>query len=1414
MTKKKVKNNSVEVEKKKGKKEDKSLSKNKKNLDNGKPNEEKKKPQRGISVGENFGWTGKLPATLLHEHCQKAKWKKPSIDMRKLAKGFMAVVNLEWENPKTRETISVRMTPDADSYSPKETTNEARHFAATYALFRLNFEKNMRMVLPNIFREYWQDLDAKRKELEKSNKYKHDLIYNANPFLVVLEQREQREKKELFKQTRLENEKKENKPAMNVTLNSAKPVIKNNLAALAKVLSSEPVISFPRKIWESAPIIDLPSGIRVKIERVISDLIEWSPIADGNENHDNEVLALTRLGFRESHAKESFSYAKTFKDALEWLLFHIPEDDLPQLFVKRSEDSAISLKVAGNIREEYKMKRLQESGHDIDEIFALLNENNGDEVLTCVKLTQSLDARTRYFEKCEGSETFWLEEVEGLRLIFPDKVSWMDGFQKNAISVKLNIDKLSQKNLLSLRVFKSENYPNELPGIFITVNDSSFKLANYIKISIIRQLIDFLVTKNYIGDMLLDTIIDWSEQNIPGIIEHPGKLVTRKEQKVNSIGPSGTEKSKVIHTKDAKQTSDHTSIVIQRKNDYLQRMSSQEMRDSIRQRSSLPAWRKKENIVSTIINNNVSVITGETGSGKSTQVVQFLLEYLNKREDFESRIICTQPRRISAIGLAERISDERLSSIGDEVGYIIRGENRTSNSTRICFVTTGVLLRMIQALVQESKLSHSFFNHTKYIIVDEVHERSVDTDFLLIVLKKILKKIPSLRVILMSATVDTSAYNGFFNSRLEHIHIEGRTFPITDYYLPEILDDLDYSIVTDDRDVKPNPNSYFFRQGNINYDLIAKLCVRIDVLLTSDNNDGSLLIFMPGIMEINRCINYVRDEFDRVNKSALCIPLHSALASKEQKKVFLKSKTGIRKIVVSTNIAETSITIPDCVAVLDAGRSKSQYYDAKVGATKLIEDWCSKAEVNQRRGRAGRIQEGRCYHLYTNETFSAMMDQQVPEIKRTRLENLYLTIKSMGIGKPEELLRSGLDLPSESAILSTKKYLLQIGALENESLTSLGKYMSLIPADLRCGKLLVLSCIFGCLDICLSLASIFTTGGLFLNDFNKRDQIKSIRKRFAKEYGDFIGQAITFKEFEKCNKNKGERKRFITDNFLSSAALRDVSSTREQYLSILQNIGFVPLLYTSQDGHFKRLNRNSSNLAVVRALITASFFPQIARVQYPDTKYIQSLAGSIEIDADAKATKYWIRNDEFFDTSREDKGERNSMFPNKRAFLHPSSVLFESTPNQAVEPNEEFLGEDGTIDYEKARKAHESLKPKVSQLSTRSSFIVFCSANLSQKLYIKDLTPTSTIAVLLFGGEILYDLEGYLSGGKTAPGVILDNWIPVRTWCKNGVILKRLRVLLDSLIGKCLDRPHYRDSSDENDNSQDMLKLVEAVLSL
>ncbi|KAH8042220.1 hypothetical protein HPB51_021304 [Rhipicephalus microplus] len=390
-------------------------------------------------------------------------------------------------------------------------------------------------------------------------------------------------------------------------------------------------------------------------------------------------------------------------------------------------------------------------------------------------------------------------------------------------------------------------------------------------------------------------------------------------------------------------------------------------------RKKLPAYTMREEIIELIERNRVVVISGETGSGKTTQVPQFILDsYIEKGLGSLCKIICTQPRRISAISVAERVAAERAERCGESAGYQIRLECRAPRDRgSILFCTTGILLQQLQ--------SDPYIVSASHVILDEVHERDLQTDFLSIILKDLLVVRPDLCVILMSATINAEMFSEYFGN-CPRLEIPGITFPVDVIYLEDILEHTGYSN-------KTLGTLSEWNEMRIDLDLVHALISEI----CAKKPEGAILVFLPGWEQINDLNKLLTA--DRYLRGSLIIPLHSMMPTVNQRQVFDRPPAGVRKIVLATNIAETSITINDVVYVIDCGKIKMSNFDVDKNLATLNAEWVSRANAQQRKGRAGRVQPGVCYRLYTSWRESQLEAYQLPEMLRTRLETLILKIK-------------------------------------------------------------------------------------------------------------------------------------------------------------------------------------------------------------------------------------------------------------------------------------------------------------------------------------------------------------------------------------------------------------------------------------
>lgn len=444
----------------------------------------------------------------------------------------------------------------------------------------------------------------------------------------------------------------------------------------------------------------------------------------------------------------------------------------------------------------------------------------------------------------------------------------------------------------------------------------------------------------------------------------------------------------------------------------------------LHQRKTLPIWDFKDEILRSINERQVVIVCGETGCGKSTQVPSYILEHELSLGN-ACKIYCTEPRRISAISLARRVSEElgeRKSDVGtfrSLVGYAIRLESKLVRETRLVYATTGIVMRMLESSDDLHEITH--------LVLDEVHERSIESDFLLIILRKLLIGRPKLKVVLMSATVDAAKFSKYFGGA-PIMTVPGRTFPVDTKYLEDVLEETGFTnhdrqrlASVDDYDqddtanhkqrAKDGDNALVaysprtrstlasFDEYRVNYELIVALLEAIATKPKFVGFSKAVLVFLPGIAEIRR-LNDILTSHGSFSSGWYIHALHSSIAMDEQERAFAIPPTGHRKIVLATNIAETGVTIPDVTCVIDTGKHKEMRsvagslcrntsnmvhrFDERRQLSRLIEVFISRANAKQRRGRAGRVQKGLCFHLFTRERH----DDSVSLVRLTSVKTL------------------------------------------------------------------------------------------------------------------------------------------------------------------------------------------------------------------------------------------------------------------------------------------------------------------------------------------------------------------------------------------------------------------------------------------
>ncbi|KAF2087876.1 P-loop containing nucleoside triphosphate hydrolase protein [Saccharata proteae CBS 121410] len=1289
-----------------------------------KPEEGPKKPDTRTLIG-GASWTGKLPVNMLSEHCQKLKWEKPEYTMNKISEGFISSVILKYTNPKTRETTilpPIKFPPDQKAIAAQPSAVEARHFAATYALFRVGNMKNYHMMMPPNYRDLWKGMfqDMKKADTKDGRGW----MYEADPFVAFKEREDAKAAA--------------TKKREDAAVQKEKQQSQGGGAGLATGNGGNKM-----KGWTRVPKIEMGKRIRAEVESLIRRDAAWNPHNVQLPAHVRSrlVAEISELGFRKSHVEEAAEICKDREEILEWLLIHVPEDDLPPWSLPEGYTAGISM-ASGNLKREAAIKRLAASGYAIELCEETFDACKSDEAKAASLLQARLlgadqleDMSYLSIEDAEeeGKES-WAEEQTTLLAIYDEK------YQSSApdqCEIRLELVK-DIKIPVSLLVRRPPGaYPNVLPIISIQA-----KIPAYIRLSIIRQAL-LHAKENFLGDQMIFNIVDWLEHEIPGIIDRPGRLteVSAGNAAADARSDTRRQQRKQYRRHQPRKIDWRPGSQISKRifEQWQAKQTTPAQERMLKGRQGLPAWRLQEDIVDAVNDHQVVIISGETGSGKSTQSVQFVLDDLIKRQLGEAaNIVCTQPRRISALGLADRVADERCGIVGDEVGYAIRGESKQKQGiTKITFVTTGVLLRRLQTSGGSAEDVVASLADVSHVVVDEVHERSLDTDFLLVLLRDVLKQRKDLKVILMSATLDAEVFAKYFEAavgKVGMIEIQGRTHPVQDYYVDDVVRMSGFNGHTFDEEwdeevaQKQMSESLKGIGMRINYDLIAQTVQMIDAQLGSQ--DGGVLIFLPGTMEIDRTIQALR-----YLPNIYALPLHASLLPTEQRRVFPPAPAGKRKVIASTNVAETSITIEDIVAVIDTGRVKETSFDPANNMVKLGEVWASRAACKQRRGRAGRVRAGSCYKLYTrNAEKTQMMERPEPEIRRVPLEQLCLSVKAMGVKDVPGFLAGALTPPDSIAVEGAIELLQRMGAIDGDEMTALGRHLSTVPADLCCAKLMIYGATFGCLDACLTIAAILTVRSPFVSPQAKREESKAARSSFGKGQGDLIADLRAYETWA-AMREKGisgrDLRAWCEQNFLSTQTLFDVSSNRSQYLSSLQETGFIPLnRYNHRDAaatqQLANLNKYNTNDALIRALIAGSFTPQIARIDFPDQKYSASVSGAVALDPEARTIKYFNQE-------------------NGRVFVHPSSTLFDA---------QTFPG--------------------------NAAFVAYFSKMATSKVFVREVTPFNGYGALFFGGAIGLDTLGR--------GLLVDGWVRLRGWARIGVLVGRLRRLLDEgLMGKIED---------------------------
>ena len=633
--------------------------------------------------------------------------------------------------------------------------------------------------------------------------------------------------------------------------------------------------------------------------------------------------------------------------------------------------------------------------------------------------------------------------------------------------------------------------------------------------------------------------------------------------------------------------------------DLLKKIESRNYFDKYQQqRAKLPINEIKSEIISQIRENRVTVICSAAGSGKTTQIPQMILDDSIK-SGRGCRIAVTQPRRISAISIAKRVAQERLEDVGDSVGYMVRLDVKTGKSLN--FMTSGLLFRLIRADFHLLEYSH--------IILDEVHERDIYTDLLLALLRDLLKLRSDLKLIVMSATMHASTFSSYFDGA-PVIHCNKGIYPVDIRFLEDIssLAKAKKIITASTMNLCPAPEllsgsksgtSLIRATTSIDYRLLTFL---VEHVVSNEDVKGScVLIFLPGWGEIITA----SEALSNIASCADISHLHSSVGPKAQMDAFTTPAPDRVKIILTTNICESSITIPEVRVVIDCGRLKEKMTIHSVNATVhqsvLTQMHASRANCVQRSGRAGRTQRGICYRMFTKEHFDLLPQYQTPEITRRHLDDICLSLLSLGISKPEEyLLTKMIDPPSHTAIQSAMLKLKDTGAVDALSrLTSLGYHLDPLPLEPCIGKMVLFGVALGCLDLALTLAAAMTVSP-FDTSLDAREGVQTNKDILTQ--GCRSDHLSSVNAYNKWANSQGQcpsqAKIFIEEHCLSQKKLEEMSLIKHQIHSVLSAQNYLSDSTSTTQRHcFVDTSIHSTlsgDVTLAKALLSCGLYPNIA----------------------------------------------------------------------------------------------------------------------------------------------------------------------------------------------------------------------------
>ncbi|CAG8473691.1 6928_t:CDS:1 [Paraglomus occultum] len=863
-------------------------------------------------------------------------------------------------------------------------------------------------------------------------------------------------------------------------------------------------------------------------------------------------------------------------------------------------------------------------------------------------------------------------------------------------------------------------------------------------------------------------------------------------------------------------------------------------------RDSLPIARYASTIVEAIEKNPVIVLVGATGCGKTTQLPQIIFEEsIRNGKGAYCNIIVTQPRRIAAISVAQRVAKERAERLGQSIGYTVRFESvpPVPNGS-ILYCTTGVFLRKMH----EDKDGKDTLEGVSHIVVDEVHERDMNCDFLLVILKRILFErrrdgLPPIKLILMSATIDTGIFADYFgefcpDGKCPVIEVPGRTFPVQQYFLDDLIpmlksryqsaglacfedkdtkkyvdrelklapplvetprppvskadaqnkyltvdvdsDDVSsHSSDIDDVEGSSTPSSNITEWSNapkqideaadaeIPYQLMALVIAHV----VNTSTEGAILVFLPGLDEIMTFQRQITStpyplgiNFADTERFKIYV-LHSTIPASAQQEVFDPVPSNMRKIILATNIAETSVTIQDIVYVIDSGKVKEKRYDQSKRMTSLMTTWISQSNSRQRSGRAGRVREGEYYALMSYARYQTLEGYSTPEMLRSDLQEICLYVKALDLPATiGDVLAQAIQPPDEASVVAALENLKSLRALDSsEELTPLGKVLATLPMEPGLGKMVLLGAIFQCLDPMLTIAACMASKNPFMSLPQCKQQADQVKVEWAQGLAsDHFAILNVYNAWYKLH-SQGRAvaaARFCSDNYLSKSGMQTIGQVKLQLLQLLERAGVVPKnnqRFNYQTGPGigpPELNVNSNCIPLLRALICAGVYPNVS----------------------LKTSKKTCR------TRHENC-----------AFIHPASVNYKGRLAKAAAMRN---GSGQSSEEEHVEAA----------VGTLYAYSTKVKSSGQQQVFLRDTTKIDPLSVVLFGGETELLQKGDIT-------LLMDEWLQFTGGPKSIRLTSQLKYLLERCLSRIydqLDVKSHKGSAVNNNDDDDANQSFDA----